>query len=104
MAEAVVAKNTKQEERKVFITIPKETLMGDPHPRISENWDNYEPGQTYEVSLEVAKELNEIIERRRKYDIRILRPTADPTTMQQLFKNGTLNERGVADMNKEAGE
>jgi len=98
------AKAVVKEPVKMWIKIPSQSLLGDKFPSIRLNWDEYFPGEKYEVSPEVYEELQRIIDGRQRYDVRIMRPTADPTTLRQLVGGGVLQAEGVRQFQDEHGK
>lgn len=60
-----------------YITIPKETALGDPHDDLSINQRKFEAGKKYLVPKEVAEFLTERLFIYNKECVRRLQPTRD---------------------------
>jgi hypothetical protein len=57
-----------------YVTIPEKDMLGKGHPGVGINLQQYEPGKTYLVHPDVAREINRILKVYDAETIRILRP------------------------------
>jgi hypothetical protein len=70
----------------VYVTIPSADLYDSEYPTIQLNSHKFEPGNTYKVSAEVGAEIEDRMRRFNKEQVRLLRPTVDSKSINQVNK------------------
>lgn len=82
-----VAALPKPVEDFVYVTIPSADLYDSQYPTIQLNAHKFEPGNTYKVPAEVGAEIEDRMKRFNKEQVRLLRPTVDSKSINQVNKN-----------------
>lgn len=72
----------------VYITVPEDNKLGNPHPGAAINQDRFEAGKTYYVHPDIAEELQERLEIYDEHTLRLLLSRVNKKALRQLGQAG----------------
>lgn len=96
MSEEAKKVETPEEASLVYVTIPETNIYEETYATVGINGVKFFAGQTYSVSPEIAKEIEEIKARYEKGLVRLMQRNPDKKTVRELKKS--MNFAGTEPM------